>query len=339
VRNGPERGDVHAFYGVEPSFRVVGVRGGRLRFLGRFLYSWQLLRRFEREPEVDLVYARDYHTLALLALRRSGGPPFVLEVHQPPAGFVERVLITTLLRSPRLRRLVPISVALAEEYRRVFGAALRVPVRVAHDGADRPPPAPAARARREGEGGLDLGYVGHLYPGKGMELIEELARRLPQCRFHVIGGQEADVRAWSRRVHRDNVLFHGHLPHAAAQERMRTMDVLLAPYQRSVLIGGDGTDITRWMSPLKVFEYMGSARPMIASDLPVLREVLRDGWNALLADPDDAGSWVRRIRELEADPALARALAERAREDLLRDYTWERRAELVLAGLPVGAGA
>ena len=175
--------------------------------------------------------------------------------------------------------------------------------------------------------------MGNLYPGKGMELIEQLAERLPDCDFHVIGGKPSDVTYWRGRVCSENVMFHGFVTHDEAQRRMRGLDVLLAPYQRSVLIGGDGTDISRWMSPLKIFEYMASGKPMVASDLPVLREVLRDGWNALLADPMDVEAWVLRIRSLGEDENLRLEVGTRAQNDLAVNYTWDRRVELVLADL------
>ena len=66
------------------------------------------------------------------------------------------------------------------------------------------------------------------------------------------------------------------------------------------------------MSPLKIFEAMANGRPILASDLPAVREVLRDGHNALLAPPDDIDAWIDRIRALQSDPGLG-AQARRAR--------------------------
>ncbi|HEX6882610.1 MAG TPA: glycosyltransferase family 4 protein [Planctomycetota bacterium] len=327
-RPGPEAGDAHAFYGLAPSFRIERVAGGGLPIVRRLRRAWRLAARLAREPVPDLVYGRDFHSLALLALRGRLVAPLVLEVHQPPRNRLEHALQLRLFRQPGFARLVCISAALAEEYRRRFGPELGAPLVVAPDGADEPAePAPAA-ARANG---LALGYVGHLYPGKGLELIERLAARLPRCAFHVLGGEAGDVAAWRARLARPNVHLHGHVPHAEAQRRMRAFDVLLAPYQAAVLIGGGGSDVSRWMSPLKVFEYMASGRPMIASDLPVLREVLRDGENALLARADDVEAWARAVERLEADPDLARRLAERALAELRARYTWDRRVELVLA--------
>src|SRR4029079_715197 len=79
-------------------------------------------------------------------------------------------------------------------------------------------------------------------------------------------------------------------------------------------------------SPLKLFEYMASGRPIVASALPSLREVLRDGENALLVEPGNPPAFVAAISRLKDDPALAAQLAAQARRDV-EDFTWVRRAE------------
>ena len=59
-----------------------------------------------------------------------------------------------------------------------------------------------------------------------------------------------------------------------------------------VRIAGGG-ETAAWMSPLKVFGYMAAAKPILCSDLPVLREVIEDGRNGILVPPDDPAAWAR----------------------------------------------
>ena len=112
---------------------------------------------------------------------------------------------------------------------------------------------------------------------------------------------------------------------------MGAVDLLLMPYQAQVSIGLVGHDTGRWMSPMKMFEYMSSGTPFVASDLPVLREVLRDGDNAVLVAPNDLPAWRRSILALQDDPALRQTLARRAYDDYQAHYTWRRRAERIRA--------
>jgi len=161
---------------------------------------------------------------------------------------------------------------------------------------------------------------------------------MPDVDFHVVGGTETDLARWRNHGNGNgngngsNLVFHGHVPLVRTEAYRRAVDVLLAPYQASVRPAGGRADIGRWMSPLKIFEYMGSGRAMIVSDLPVLREIVTDGVTALLARPDDVDAWVGAVERLR-DPALRQELADRARAQLVDRHTWARRAEDVLAGL------
>ena len=81
--------------------------------------------------------------------------------------------------------------------------------------------------------------------------------------------------------------------------------------------------------PLKLFEYMAAGVPILATDLPSIREVLRHGENAWLIPPGDPKALAEGIRHLLENPELARRLAERARGDVQK-YTWKHRAETIL---------
>jgi glycosyltransferase involved in cell wall biosynthesis len=87
------------------------------------------------------------------------------------------------------------------------------------------------------------------------------------------------------------------------------------------------------MSPLKLFEYMAWGKPILCSDLPVLREVIEDRRNGLLLPPDDPAKWVAALNRLVANPAEGERLGKNARSDFLTRHTWRQRADRVLDGL------
>jgi glycosyltransferase involved in cell wall biosynthesis len=175
-------------------------------------------------------------------------------------------------------------------------------------------------------------YVGNLYPGKGIEMICALALQLPNVRFDVVGGDSGAVRSLRKNAEATpNLRFHGHVPHARVGQYLAGADVALAPFGSCVL-SSKGEDIARWMSPLKMFEYMAAGKAIVASDLPVLREVVTHGENVILCPPGNLASWKDAILELGADDRLRHCLGSNARRLLESQYTWERRAERVLSG-------
>ena len=121
---------------------------------------------------------------------------------------------------------------------------------------------------------LQVGYIGHIYEGRGVDIIAALAMRCKFADFQVIGGDDNDIRHWRERTRAvDNLTFHGFVPPSETAACRAACDVLAAPYQRKVTIAGQ-RDTAGWMSPLKLFEYMASDKAILFSDLPVLREVM-----------------------------------------------------------------
>lgn len=174
------------------------------------------------------------------------------------------------------------------------------------------------------------GYFGQLYSGRGIEIIKAMATHRPHVLFLVFGGNEKEIILNRELNDLSNIIFIGHVPHPLAQKAMGTVDVLLMPYQENVSIGISGHDTARWMSPMKMFEYLASGVPIISSDLPVLHEVLSDGDNCLMANPAEPDSWLEALDRLIVEPALGQEIGERAHIDYLTHYTWKQRGKRIL---------
>ena len=158
-----------------------------------------------------------------------------------------------------------------------------------------------------------------------------MARELPDVLFLVYGGDEQEV-SHCRKIYSDlhNLIFNGHVFHSQAQQIMRCVDVLLMPYQKKVSIGLKSHDTGRWMSPMKMFEYMATGVPIISSDLPVLNEILTNRVNALLVNASDYHEWCKALKDLVDNPSLSISLADSAYKDYKNKYTWSIRAQKIL---------
>jgi glycosyltransferase involved in cell wall biosynthesis len=144
-----------------------------------------------------------------------------------------------------------------------------------------------------------------------------------------------DILYWKRQCpDLDNLIFHGFVSPSEAEVLRNRFDILLAPYQQQVSVKGGGNSVD-WMSPLKVFEYMAARKPIICSDLPVLREILDHEQNALLCRADDVGAWEKCMIRLRDQVSLRNRLATNAYRDLMTYYTWNHRAGKILKSLDI----
>lgn len=323
--------DEFRYYGVSESFKIVKSWRPAMRFAGFWIYARGVNSKLVSGPRPDLLYCRDRLCTLVAARLRI---PFVFEVHDLASG-IKRAIEKRLFRKKSFARLVAISNCLRNEYLQQFPELCAEKVIVAPDGADPPQvggPTHDAAASGGRPGCLQVGYIGHLYPGRGVEIIVELARRRKDVDFHIVGGNEKDVGLWKSRANRlSNVRFHGFVEPSKTDYYRHTMDVLIAPYQENVYTES-GAEIARWFSPLKVFEYMAAGKAIVASDLPALREILEHNVTALIIPPNDLNAWDEAIRSLR-DDRLRERLGLAAKAKFEEAYTWRERARRVVAGL------
>jgi glycosyltransferase involved in cell wall biosynthesis len=284
----------------------------------------------------DLYYVWPYQAAAYLSMM---GKPTVLEVHDRPAGAAGPLLFRVFLRGRGARRVLPITESLRLALERDFGPRLRPPFsRVLPSGVDLAayeslPDAPTARARLGFPEMPTATYTGHLYPGRGLELMVDLARRNPGVSFIWAGGKPEDVAAWGARLKDggiDNIRVLGFIPNADLPLIQAAGDVLLMPYARKIAVSSGG-DTAAYASPMKAFEYLAAGRAILASDLPVFHEVLGSD-NSLLLPPEDVDAWNYALHMVLADRRLREGLATQARQDA-RAYDWTERAKKAIEGL------
>jgi len=330
VSEGLEPGvsDIYAFYGVERVFDLRKVPWRSIKGRG-WIYGWEA-GRDARHLGADVVFGRSLHACAVAARL---GLPTIWDAHMLTflKRWDERHLFRWMIKAPAFLHMTTNCVSLArcilEQVPELNGRIV-----VAHNGANELAEGQTP-ANLGSDGRSQVGYVGHLYPGKGFEIIRDLAAMVPTADFHVIGGEQETIeKLRSDRALPNNIVMHGFVPPADTERFCLGCDVLLAPYQSDVRIAGGG-ETAAWMSPLKVFGYMAAAKPILCSDLAVLREVISNGRNGLLVPPEDVEAWAAALRRLLDDRALRQRLGANARADFLAQHTWRQRARRILDGV------
>jgi glycosyltransferase involved in cell wall biosynthesis len=322
----------HYYYGVEPNFKIKKIARPAYKG-GGVLYLLDMLRYvLAGRREIDIVFSRDVTAAYFTSLIRL---PFIFESHGILPSKMLRWQFSKIIKASTLRRLIIISNGLKKDLAAINMLPPENKIKVLHDGAKPFNLENGKDPKFELDGRFKIGYVGQLYKGRGIEMIISLARRLPDTSFHIIGGEDHDLKRWQSEDLPGNVYFHGFISPGEINIYYRQFDLLLLPYQRQVFGSSGQSELSRWMSPMKLFEYMSSGKPFISSNNMVLQEILKDEENALLVQPDDVDAWETAVRRLQSDPDLAKRLGTNARQDLIDHYTWLARARQALDGIEV----
>lgn len=278
------------------------------------------VRRYLSKKE-GVIYSRDPFSLFML---RSLKLPLYWELHGIP-GNLDSLFYKKILNA--VRGVVTISHGLRAEFIKKYSG----PILVAPDGVDLHlfSNFPSRINAREQLGLPNdrhiVVYAGHLYFWKGVDTLLDSAKWLPAVLFVLVGGTPEDIQRYKlKALYQKNILFSGFVRHDKVPMYLSAADVLVLPNSGKKLIS------SHYTSPLKLFEYMASGKPIVASDVPSLGEIL-NGNNSFIFRADDANDLANTITEAINDPSAK----DKAREALkdVQKYTWTSRASLILSML------
>ena len=278
-----------------------------LKLAGRLLDVSDLPPLFFETHEVFAQSFLDAHTVASRAKRNKHARLLALE---------QRVYT-------RSAGLIAITAALAQDVRAQFDA--RCPISVAPDGVDLAL-AKAALFRVRPKVDPILLYLGSLHQWKGVETLIDAMCEIDEAVLWIAGGEAQRIRELARQADalgvRERIRFLGKIPPARRFDLIGEATICLLPLTHDSIA-------SRYTSPLKLFEYMAMGKPIVAGDLPSIREVLATERNGLLVPPQDPSALAAAIKRLLADPDLAEKLGQRAAADA-QAYSWQARAQTIL---------
>ena len=175
-------------------------------------------------------------------------------------------------------------------------------------------------------------YIGTLADWQGLEVVINslpmiLAQRPVQLR--IVGrGRSRQRKVLMKHIRKlgveGSVLVQPAVPHHAVPALIAESDICLAP------LGLNDRNVTQGACPIKVLEYMASSRPLIASNMPIVRELLREDVDGLLFSPNDPEDLAHKVLMLLNDGDLSKRLADSATERALTKFTWHESQKKLL---------
>ncbi len=264
--------------------------------------------------------------------------PYIIELHGMPTGKVGPKMYKKLIFSEHKKRFLCITNALKLMYENEYNFKFKESeIQIAPNGVVLDPylNSPETSEIRNHLGinnQFTVVYTGHLYQGRGMDLLVNLAKALPEIQFLWVGGKDEDVDRWKTFITEkgiNNILLTGFVGNDKIPAYQLLGDILVMPYETSIA-GSSGGNSVDFCSPMKMFEYMAAGKPIISSNLPILHEVLNER-NAIFCEYNNLDQWVDAINLIKENPDLGQSLGEQARLDVGM-YSWVERARKSLHG-------
>lgn len=325
-------GDVLSFYSVRAPFELKyfpNAFSGRLSYLS-FSYSLALVL-YARARGVELITTRNVEVAVWAAWF---GMPVILESHNFSKFSINRWIgrWVKMAQDPkRMASMIVTTRAGMDSYVKLGVPENRIKVLPNGVAVERFASEVDKKTLRT-ELGLPLNtavaaFSGSLHEGRGGEEMLECARLLPDIHFLIVGGTAEQVARFRRLAQEQalrNVTFTGHVSQGTLPRYLLAADFLLMPYTTRF-----SAHSFEYTSPMKMFEYLATGRPMVATDFPILHEVLEHGRNAVFVKPDSGAELANGLRFLLSNPDVARRIGENAKVDAQR-YSWENRARTVI---------
>ncbi|MHB0998694.1 MAG: glycosyltransferase family 4 protein [Armatimonadota bacterium] len=174
--------------------------------------------------------------------------------------------------------------------------------------------------------GRQILYIGSLHHWKGIDILIQAMTYIPDASLIIVGGNPVRIEGHRNAAESlgvaDRVFFKGQVPPSERFNWISSADICVLPLRYSNM----GSYLT---SPLKLFEYMSARKPIVVSDLPSIREIITDGVNGVLCEPENPESLAGGIRLILDDPAFGKRIGDQAGIDVQK-YTWEKRAESII---------
>jgi len=298
----------------------------------------ELTLALEAMGPFDLVYERHaLWTQAAMAFAHRSGIPGVLEVNAPLVDeqAEHRVLVDRKGAERAARAALEAASLIVAVSDQVAARVCNRPdvearTIVVPNGVDVDRFKPRTRLRENGKP-FTIGFVGTLKPWHGLDDLVQAFKTVtdhdPSVRLLIVGDgpeRERTEQALDANGLRSRATLTGTVAHEQVPAWVASMDVAVAPYPSSA---------TCYFSPLKLYEYMACAVPVVASDTGQISETITNGVNGLLYEPGNASGLARAILAVMESPSLAARLGAAARESVVSKHTWSASLDRVLASI------
>jgi glycosyltransferase involved in cell wall biosynthesis len=285
-------------------------------FFNRILFGYLSAKYLRNEN--GLIITRSFMCSFFLILNKK---KHFLEIHHPMNGFTKILFMRfNFITSKYIIRVIFITKSLQKHFKNVHFESIVLP-----DGAE----IKNFKKKKLKSKIKNIMYVGSFFTGRGIELILKIASILKNKNFLLYGKRKNDFINYKYN-NLKNVKIFNLIKYNKVPSKLVNADLLLMPYAlKNISIDMKKVDTSKFASPIKMFEYLASGKPLISSNLPVLKEILINKNNCLIAKNNSAEEWVKSINLLDRNTLLKKRVAKNGLITAAK-YSWFKRANAVV---------
>ena len=168
-------------------------------------------------------------------------------------------------------------------------------------------------------------YIGSFFEGKGVEQIFRLAKLNKKIFFHIYGEKKYLIRQETKK----NIKIFDYVNYSKIPKILSNYEIALMPYQKKVK-GKGSIWLNKYMSPLKMFDYLAAKMVIIASDLIVYKHILKNDFNCKLVKINDDLKWSKTINAVLKNKKKKNYLKKNAYKTA-KKYTWDLRCKKIIS--------
>ena len=312
------------FYDVNFKFNVIRMLRFKKFPLGFKYYLFSILSFLKVYKFSELVISRNFFVIFLCSIF---GKKCIVELHheiKTESRIVKFIYkIINIFDNAKLIKIVAISNAIKKKYIKDFNIKNPKKIVVLPSGTSLKINFLNLKNKKR----LKLGYFGSINYSKGINTIIKLARMDKNNYYFIYGGIKNQILDIKRKFNYKNLKIFPHQNYKKLPEILSKMDILLMPYTKYVTAAGDVSDIARFTSPLKLFDYMAAGKLIMCSDIPVLKEIVKNRSNCIIVKNFlNPYNWLMEINKIKNNYHLRCIVSRKSHRDVTK-YHHEYRVD------------
>lgn len=170
-------------------------------------------------------------------------------------------------------------------------------------------------------------YAGSFSKGKGLETIIEISKSLPNINFHIYGDFTNSIISREELKKLNNIIYKGYVSYKQIPKILNLYEVYLMPYSKKVYVRAKNLEVGKYMSPLKLYEYLASSGVLFASQMQAYNHILNNK-NSVIIKNNSLKEWKNKLEQFFLNSSKFNYLSKNAKK-LVKEKTWQKRVDRI----------